>query len=194
MSQEPGFSIPRTTPTTAHEYTAVIDDQGSSSGAHVELVSPVYDNLETNIPHGLMSYSDLAFPDATPLFPEHQTVLAYLQRYGRAVEHLVRFGTQVRDVRKIQTEEGQSIWQLESRDIKSGEVSTMRYDAVIAASGHYSDPFVPDVPGIAEFEAAHPESIIHSKFYRRPEQFAGKVSGPDFLSNAALYPETDHRI
>ncbi len=176
VDQEPGFSIPRTAPTSAHEYAAVVDEDAGQS-SHVELVSPVYDSLETNIPHGLMRYTDLAFPDDTPLFPEHRTVLAYLQRYGRDVEHLVTFETQVQDVRKVAAaaDSGKAAWRVQSKDLRSGAVTTKLYDAVVAASGHYSDPFVPDIPGLAEFEAAHPGSIIHSKFYRRPEQFTGKV-------------------
>ncbi|KAJ4164875.1 hypothetical protein LMH87_006529 [Akanthomyces muscarius] len=176
VQREPGFAIPRTAPTSEHEYAAVVDEEDRRQ-PHVELVSPVYDNLETNIPHGLMSYTDLKFPADTALFPEHQTVLAYLQQYGRHVEHLVTFETQVQDVRKVAAEAqggGRSVWRVTSKDLRSGAVSTKLYDAVVAASGHYSDPFVPDVPGIAEFEAAHPGAIVHSKFYRRPEQFTGK--------------------
>ncbi|KAJ6779566.1 hypothetical protein PWT90_09965 [Aphanocladium album] len=162
LSQEPGFSIPRTAPSSAHEYVVLEkrhDDDGEDGGTHVQLVSPVYDNLETNIPHGLMSYTDLKFPADTALFPEHQVVLAYIQQYGRDVEHLVAFETQVQDVRKIAAEDGKSMWKVEIKDLKTGAVLTKHYDAVVAASGHYSDPFVPDIPGIAEFEAAHPGSI-----------------------------------
>ncbi|ATY62737.1 Flavin monooxygenase [Cordyceps militaris] len=190
VSQEPGFSIPRTTPTSEHEY-AVVED-GHGAGARVELVSPVYDNLETNIPHGLMSYTDLAFPAGTPLFPEHGTVLAYIQQYGRDVEHLVTFETQVRDVRKTAAEDGRLEWTVETKDLKSGVVSAKSYDAVVAASGHYSDPFVPDIPGIAEFEAAQPGAILHSKFYRRPEQFTGKKVV--VVGNAASGIDISHQI
>lgn len=178
VTQEPGFTVPRTTPTTEHEHAVVVvvgEDGKSSPRAHVELVSPVYEQLETNIPHGLMRYTDLAFPDGTALFPEHTEVLAYLQRYGREVEPLVRFETQVQGVRKVDGQDGKRAWRLEIKDLKSGAVSSRLYDAVVAATGHYSDPFVPDIPGIKEFDAAHPGVIVHSKFYRRPEQFAGKV-------------------
>ncbi|TQV96255.1 hypothetical protein V2A60_003319 [Cordyceps javanica] len=173
---EPGFSVPRTIPTSEHEYAVVETDPAAAEGGarRVELVSPVYDNLETNIPHGLMSYTDLAFPAGTALFPEHRVVLAYIQQYGRDVEHLVAFGTQVRDVRKTAAEDGTLGWRVEAKDLKSGAVSVKRYDAVVVASGHYSDPFVPDIPGLADFETANPGSITHSKFYRRPEQFTGK--------------------
>ncbi|EJP69443.1 thiol-specific monooxygenase [Beauveria bassiana ARSEF 2860] len=179
LQQEPGFSIPRASPSSAHEYAVVVErdsrDGHAAADARVALVSPVYDDLETNIPHTLMRYTDLAFPAGTPLFPAHETVLAYLRRYGQDVEHLATFATQVRDVRKtVAADDGTSAWRVEVQDIKSGAVSAERFDAVVVASGHYSDPFVPDVPGIAAFEAAHPGAIVHSKFYRRPAQFTGK--------------------
>ncbi|OAA41169.1 Flavin monooxygenase-like protein [Beauveria brongniartii RCEF 3172] len=179
LQQEPGFSIPRASPSSAHEYAVVERDpprDGHGDDARVALVSPIYDDLETNIPHSLMRYTDLAFPAGTPLFPAHETVLAYLRRYGQDVEHLASFATQVRDVRKTVTDDGtrRAWWRVEVQDIKSGAVSAERFDAVVVASGHYSDPFVPDVPGIAAFEAAHPGAIMHSKFYRRPAQFTGK--------------------
>ncbi|KAK8150870.1 hypothetical protein G3M48_005965 [Beauveria asiatica] len=176
LQQEPGFSIPRASPSSAHEYAVVERDarDGHGDDARVALVSPVYDDLETNIPHSLMRYTDLAFPAGTPLFPAHETVLAYLRRYGQDVEHLASFATQVRDVRKTVADDGTRAWRVEVHDFKSGAVSAERFDAVVVASGHYSDPFVPDVPGIAAFEAAHPGAVMHSKFYRRPAQFTGK--------------------
>ncbi|KAM3516244.1 hypothetical protein MY11210_000003 [Beauveria gryllotalpidicola] len=175
LQQEPGFSIPRASPSSAHEYVVVERDPRDGHGdTRVTLVSPVYDDLETNIPHNLMRYTDLAFPAGTPLFPAHETVLAYLRQYGQDVEHLVSFASQVRDVRKTVADDGTRAWRVEVQDIKSGAVSAERFDAVAVASGHYSDPFVPDVPGIAAFEAAHPGAIVHSKFYRRPAQFTGK--------------------
>lgn len=168
--------MPRTAPTGEHEYAVVESDTGGGGGTHVELVSPVYDNLETNIPHGLMNYTDLKFPDDTALFPEHATVLKYIQQYGKDVESLVSFETQVRDVRKVSSDTGKPVWKVETKDLKSGAMASELYDAVVVASGHYSDPFVPAIPGIKEFDAAHPGVVVHSKFYRRPEQFKGKVS------------------
>ena len=49
------------------------------------------------------------------------------------------------------------------------------YDAVVVASGHYNDPFIPDIPGLVDFDKAYPGAISHSKFYRRPNDFKDKV-------------------
>jgi cation diffusion facilitator CzcD-associated flavoprotein CzcO len=63
------------------------------------LETPLYDNLEANIPKDLMAYSDKPFPDDAPLFPNHKTVLKYLEEHAEEVRHLIRFQTQVLDVR-----------------------------------------------------------------------------------------------
>jgi len=59
--------------------------------------------------------------------------------------------------------------------LESKEVSTETFDAVIVASGHYDDPFVPDIAGLEAWNSTLPGSISHSKFYRQPEVFTGKV-------------------
>ena len=63
-------------------------------------VSPMYDRLETNIPHTLMAYSDdLSFED-NQLFPSREDVLQYLKDYARDVRHLIKFQTQVTEVHR----------------------------------------------------------------------------------------------
>ena len=39
--------------------------------------TPMYETLETNIPHHLMRFSDKPFADDVQLFPKHETVLQY---------------------------------------------------------------------------------------------------------------------
>lgn len=52
------------------------------------------------------------------------------------------------------------------------------FDAVVVASGHYHAPRIPDIPGLPEAKARWPSRIFHSKRYRRPDSFAGKVGYP----------------
>src|SRR5579871_4047717 len=60
----------------------------------LEFETPLYDNLETNIPKLLMAYSDKPFPADAPLFPKHGMVLKYLEEFAEEVRHLIRFQTQ----------------------------------------------------------------------------------------------------
>lgn len=177
--------------------------------------SPMYDSLNTNIPHTLMQYSDAPFitegdvreggRDRIPIFPSRQTVQAYLERYAADVRHLIRFSTTVEDVRLVQVEQQQQEggattttrdrWDVTTRDVRTGAARTERFDAVVVASGHYSTTYTPDVPGIREFAAAHPGALAHAKSYRRPEdgdgrQYVGKKvvvvgNGPSGLDIAS---------
>jgi len=60
--------------------------------------------------------------------------------------------------------------------LTSGAQETHEYDAIAVASGHYTVPFIPDIPGISEWNKAYPGRISHSKFFRRPEEYKGQVS------------------
>lgn len=41
-----------------------------------------YERLEANLPKMLMQHSDLAFPDEEQLFPTHDAITEYLERYA----------------------------------------------------------------------------------------------------------------
>jgi cation diffusion facilitator CzcD-associated flavoprotein CzcO len=67
-------------------------------------------------------------------------------------------------------------WKVTVRDLVTKNTSTQHFDAVVVANGHYSDPYVPDIPGIEQWNKAYPGAITHSKFYRRPGEYRDKVS------------------
>lgn len=136
-------------------------------------MSPIYDRLETNIPRGLMGFSDLDWPEDCQLFPKHETVLEYIERYAEDVKHLVRFRTQVVDVRL----DDQERWVVETQTSSPNrrrEVREQTFDAVLVANGHFNVPFIPSVSGIESWNKSYPGSITHSKFYRTPKHYDGK--------------------
>jgi len=49
------------------------------------------------------------------------------------------------------------------------------FDAIVVASGHYSVPNFPFIEGIIEFERNWLGSVEHSKLFRGPEKYRGKV-------------------
>lgn len=138
-----------------------------------KFLTPVYERLETNIPRGLMGFSDLNWPEETQLFPRHEDVLEYISRYSEHVLHLIDFDTRVLDVQ--QKADGK--WTVKTRKVEHNQETAPKsedFDAVLVANGHYDVPYIPDVPGIEAWNKAYPGIISHSKFYRRPEQYAGK--------------------
>ncbi|MCJ1409505.1 monooxygenase [Ptychographa xylographoides] len=160
--------------------------------------SPMYDRLETNIPKDLMGYSDQRFPPECQLFPHRDTVTAYLSTYAEEVKSLIRFKTQVLDVRSEISSSGNDVWNVRYMDLVSSEKFAETYDAVAVCSGHYTVPHLPAVSGIEEWNKAYPGLISHSKFYRRPENLRNKkviivgnaASGTDIASQVSLYSKS----
>lgn len=65
--------------------------------------------------------------------------------------------------------------QLDDRSLQV-EWWTEEFDAVVVATRSESDaPWVPPIPGLKEWAEALPSQIYHSRRYRRPEIFKGKV-------------------
>ncbi|KAF7720213.1 Uncharacterized protein PECH_008563 [Penicillium ucsense] len=147
-------------------------DKREDGSSQAIFVSPLYERLETNIPKDLMRFSDLAFPSDAQLFPKHQTVQEYLDAYAAPVKGYIKFETQVVNLRLKNP--SLSTWELTTTNLLDGLKTTQIYDAVVVASGHFNVPHLPDITGIKEWDRVYPGAISHSKYYDRPEQFAGK--------------------
>lgn len=166
----PSVPVPKTTPDDNNEIpyqAASSEDDG--------FVSPLYRDLDTNIPHSLMNFSMQRFPEGSSLFPSRDVVTEYLHTYAESLKHLIHYNTQVVNLTKITTD-GKGRWKLETHNLKTNETNTSLYDAVVVANGHYSDIFIPDIKGIKEFHEKYPEVISHSKYYGAPDDFKDKVS------------------
>jgi len=173
------ITIPQTNPRYGAEKKATASIRSNNDS--LEFESPLYDYLETNIPKTMMAYSDAPFAQSLPLYPKHDDVLRYLEDYAQPVRHLISFRTQVTDVRPCEpitrsanTTQLAQIWKVTTKDLNTDKLRASCYDAVVVANGHYTVPHIPNVPGIAEWHEKFPRVIMHSKAYRRPEEFAGK--------------------
>jgi cation diffusion facilitator CzcD-associated flavoprotein CzcO len=123
----------------------------------------------------MMAFSDKPFPDDAPLYPSHEQVLEYLEEYAEDVKPLIRFRCQVQDVRlEASSSVDQPVWCVEVRDLVSNSTSSSKFDAVVVANGHYTVPSLPHIEGIEQWNAEYCGSILHSKAYRKPEEFKGK--------------------
>lgn len=159
---------------------------------HTTFASPMYERLETNIPHCLMKYSDAPSLEAHQLFPSREVVTQYLEEYAAEIKHLVNFQTQVIDVRQT-SQETQEGWLVQCKNLRSTGIFERYYDAVVVATGHYTVPSLPNIRGINKWNQANEGIISHSKFYRRPEPFTSKkviivgnsASGVDIASQIA---------
>ncbi|EXJ58259.1 hypothetical protein A1O7_05684 [Cladophialophora yegresii CBS 114405] len=48
------------------------------------------------------------------------------------------------------------------------------FDAVVVATGHFSIPYIPAIPGLVEYDEKFPGRIKHSKHFRSVDEFSGK--------------------
>lgn len=149
----------------------------------------LYASLRTNLPRDLMAFDGYTFDsaggghDAWPRYPGHAQVLEYLERFAadRDLLRRVRFGWRVRSVRP---------------DGEAWRVDGERFDAVAVCNGHFSEPLVPDLPGLGTFRGL----ALHSHNYRRPQPFKGmrvvvlgsSVSGAELAGALAEVAESVH--
>lgn len=161
----------------------------------------VYPTLETNIDATAMAFSQEPFPEyRTPLnisrhgeqspFRHWKDVEMYIQDLlnRNGYRELVSYDTTVELVHKDE-EKGKWILTLR-RALEGGEKDywwTESFDAVVVAAGHYTVPFIPHTPGLAQMAHDFPGSVEHTKAWRTPERYRGKrtvvvgasISGPD---------------
>jgi len=147
-----------------------LSNNDSVATARATFTSPMYERLHANLPKQLMQHSDIPFPDEDQLFPTHASILTYLERYAEPVKPLIKFGLQVVSVRKED-----KTWQLTSMNLTSQTTTSVDYDALIIASGHYNIPFIPEKTGIQSWASRYPGVISHSRLYRRPEDYKDRV-------------------
>jgi cation diffusion facilitator CzcD-associated flavoprotein CzcO len=197
------FTIPQTDPRGKNQDPIWTEQpclqDGDTNGTselrkNLSFVSPMYEKLETNIPRGLMGFKGLDWPKDSQLFPTHETVLEYIDNYGKDVQNLVQYRTQVVNAEPASDAPNGS-WRIKVRNLKSNEDHEEEFDALIVANGHFVVPFIPDIAGIREWNAEHPGRLSHSKYYRRPESYEGQkvivignsASGADISAQVASH-------
>ena len=137
--------------------------------------TPMYEGLESNLPHMLMQFSDTPFPEGTQLFARRATVLQYLQDYASDVISTIRFDHEVVHVRPTPGNEWHG-WEVTVRATADAENKVERFDAVVAANGHCDRPLLPDIEGLDAWSKQFPESLYHSVSYKNGKAFENKVS------------------
>ncbi len=184
------IDVPQTNPHKPLEepiWHSISDQNGVAQGARqATFVSPMYERLETNIPHSLMKFSDMPSLEDHQLFPSREAVTQYLENHGEDVRHIVHFQTQVTNICQVRPG-GHQVW---LKDLQTNTVYDKIYDAILVANGHYNVPRLPNIKGIKEWNQANPGVISHAKSYRRPGPFADKkvivvgnaASGTDIAS------------
>lgn len=128
-----------------------------------------------------MCFQDRPFPENTPLFPPHTDVFDYLNNLVKSedLQSFVRYSTLVE---KVEFEN--DVWKVSV--FSKGERYTEEFDALVVATGHYTVPYIPAIPGLAELDVNKRIEIQHARDYRQPQEFANKVYKNNKFSLSAL--------
>ncbi len=118
------------------------------------------DSLRLNSPARFSSLPGLPFPGHPDRYPSRDEVVEYLRRY--AAHFMLPVVTRTR-VSKV--ERTGPLY----RVLTHGQGSYLAH-SVVAATGFFGHPHVPDLPGQAQYQG----QLLHVAKYRRPEDFRGQ--------------------
>ncbi|MGH2831968.1 MAG: flavin-containing monooxygenase [Solirubrobacteraceae bacterium] len=123
-------------------------------------LSGAYQSLTANTSRKRMQYPSMPMPDSVPEYPSRSDMVAHLEAYARVNDLLshIDFGAWLQDARP--SDDG---W-----EVTIAGRAPQHFDALVIASGHYWDPYIPELPG--RFEGM----VMHARDYRTPEQFSGR--------------------
>lgn len=119
-----------------------------------------YDSLTVFSPVRYSSMPELAFPGDPDGYPHRDDVVAYLRAYAKTLDVDIRTHTAVTSVEAaaggfvVHTSTGQPL----------------EGAAIVAATGSFSSPYRPTVPGESDFSGR----LLHVADYRNPAPFAGQ--------------------
>lgn len=117
-----------------------------------------YDSLTLFSPARYSSLPGMRFPGDPDRYPRRDEVVDYLRAYAERLPAVIRTSATVASVTR---QDG--VWRVRSED---GRQFTS--PAVIAATGDYGTPFLPEIPGHQEFGGR----VLHAADYRNSDLFA----------------------
>lgn len=120
-----------------------------------------YDSLTSFSPVRYSSMPGLNFPGQPDHYPHRDEVISYLRQYADSLAADIRTGTRVTAVESG----GQDGFLLRTA---AGE--TLHARGVVAATGSFGNPYVPELPGQDEFSGR----TLHVASYRNPREHAGE--------------------
>jgi cation diffusion facilitator CzcD-associated flavoprotein CzcO len=153
--------------------------------------SGVWEGMRTNTSKTLTAFSDFPPPAALPMFPRAEQIHAYLHAYAERFGVRSRVRTEARVVEVARAGAGDG-WTVRWSDEASGRLESAVFDGVVVASGRFSKPAYPDVPGLREF--ARHGRLLHAFDYRTRDELRGarvlvygnSISGLEIASDLAM--------
>jgi cation diffusion facilitator CzcD-associated flavoprotein CzcO len=132
--------------------------------------SSVWPGMRTNTSRVMTAFSDLPHPPGTAAYPTAEQIGAYLRRYAEHMGVLsdARFRTRVDEVDPASGGKG---WLVRATEA-DGRTWAERFDYVVAATGRYRVPTIPQVAGLSSFTGKG--GAIHAATYRGADSYRGQ--------------------
>ncbi|CEJ62747.1 hypothetical protein PMG11_11238 [Penicillium brasilianum] len=115
-------------------------------------------------------YTDFPYPNDSATYASAREVSLYLRAYADHFDLFphIRLGTTIHRA-KLTTMEGIEKWELAITQDSSSKEELLYFDRLVVASGSFSTPSQPTIPGLDRFEGR----LMHSAAYKRPADFNG---------------------
>lgn len=151
--------------------------------------SGAHENLHSNLPPGVMCFSQEPIPEIVSEqslakygpdspFRHRELIREWIEDVfvrGQSYD-LIQFNT---TVELAEYDKKSAEWKLTLRKEQPGKETDYwwqeKFDALVVASGHFYLPYIPDIPGLLEFDETLPGRVHHSKHYRNVEDYKDKV-------------------
>ncbi|WP_350276453.1 NAD(P)/FAD-dependent oxidoreductase [Kribbella sp. HUAS MG21] len=117
-----------------------------------------YDSLTLFSPARYSGFPGAPFPGAPDRYPTRDEVVAYLDRLAAGLDAEIHTNTRVTTAEQDST----------GFVVRTDAGTHFRAGAVICATGSFTNPYIPDIPG--EFTG----KLLHVADYRSPKQYAGQ--------------------
>ncbi|KIV79064.1 hypothetical protein PV11_06651 [Exophiala sideris] len=140
--------------------------------------TPMYAGVTANTPRDIMPYRSHPYSKGTAEYPTYKVIYQYQQHHATKYADHIQLNRVVTRVRHTPDDHPSSKrWLVEwtpsvtSKSADVGKTFEEDFDHVVVANGSDSRPFIPYVDGLWEWKG----SILHSRWYRNAEAFAGKT-------------------
>ncbi|KAF8389753.1 hypothetical protein HHK36_024272 [Tetracentron sinense] len=160
-------------------YEPRVECEDKGKGATPEVHSSIYASLRLNSPREIMGFTDFPFlvKEGRDMrrFPGHRELLLYLEDFCEwfGLKEMIRFNTGVEYVGMVDVPKfGNDMkWVVRSKERRTENVMEEVFDAVVVATGNYSQPRMPSIKGMDTWRRKQ----IHSHIYRVPEPFRDEI-------------------
>lgn len=149
--------------------------------------------MRTNLSKHTNCFSDLAWSENAPTFPSAKQVGEYLAAFARKFipQGAISLNSKVSNVERS-ADRWKVTW------TANDALFSEEFDFMIIACGFFSEPFIPEIPGLDTFKG----SIIHSSAYTTPESYqdaniaiiGGSLSSVEVVEDIAPYAASIRQI